>query len=634
MNFFEHQEKARRNTRLLVFLFILAVVGIATSIYVATEGAIGMSACKDKPNCQFSWWDPLMFLYVFGGTVGFVGLASGFRILSLRSGGSSVAEMMGGRLVSPDTRDPLERRLRNVVEEMAIASGVPVPAIYVMDQEEGINAFAAGYSTNDAAVAVTRGTLETLDRDKLQGVIAHEFSHILNGDMRMNIRVIGVLFGILAIAVTGRIILAFAGRSRGGDDKKDNAAVPALAVGLILLIVGYIGVFVGRIIQAALSRQREFLADASAVQFTRNPLGISGALKTIAGWEPGSALHAPKTQEVGHLLFGEGQASLLGGLLATHPPLEERIRRLDPSYKHEEGTAAEGSGTRTAAPAGASGFAGGGAAIRPEGVVDRVGRPTQAHLAQGVSMRAAVPEALNVAMRTPEGASRLTYALLLDDQPEVRGEQLDYLRQKAGTDDAIGAEALSAALGDLDARWRLPLLDLSTPALKKLDGTAALEFLGHVEALVVADRKVTLFEFALQRLLTRRLAHRKAPAAEAKGRVSSDDILSLLAALAAAGTEDDAAALAALKAGCARVPGMETSGLPEALAAARAASPAVVGPALDRLGRTNFEVRRAVLDAACFLVMADGKVVLDEAELLRVVAISLDCPMPPFLETF
>mgnify|MGYP001017651503 FL=1 len=321
-SFFEHQEKARRNSRLLVFLFALAVLGIAAAIYLAVMGALGMSECRENPACRFTWWDPVFFLYVFGGTLGFVGLASGYRILSLKSGGGSVAEMMGGRQVDPGTRDPLERRLVNVVEEMAIASGVPVPAIYVMDGEPGINAFAAGFSPNDAAVAVTRGTLETLDRDKLQGVIAHEFSHILNGDMRMNIRLIGVLFGILAIAVIGRIILSFAGRTRGS--KKDNGAAAVALAGLVLMIVGYIGLFVGRIIQAAVSRQREFLADASAVQFTRNPLGISGALKTIAGWEAGSRLAAPKTVEVGHLLFGEGQPSWLGGLLATHPPLEER----------------------------------------------------------------------------------------------------------------------------------------------------------------------------------------------------------------------------------------------------------------------------------------------------------------------
>lgn len=284
--------------------------------------------------------------------------------------------------------------------------------------------------------------------------------------------------------------------------------------------------------------------------------------------------------------------------------------------------------------AGASGFAGGGAAIRPEGVVDRVGAPTAAHIARGASLRAAVPEALNVAMQTSEGAMRLTYALLLDTRSEIRGEQLDYLRQKAGVDDATAAEALSVAIDGFDARWRLPLLDLSTPALRTLDGAVAVEFLGHVEALVAMDRKVTLFEFALQRLLTRRLARRRAPVVEAKGRASAGDILSLLATLAAAGTEDDREALASLQAGCARVPGLPASRLPGALAAARKVSPATVGPALDRLGRANFDVRRTVLDAACFLVLADEHIALDEAELLRVVAISLDCPMPPFLETF
>jgi Zn-dependent protease with chaperone function len=546
--------------------------------------------------------------------------------------------MMGGRAVSPDTRDALERRLRNVVEEMAIASGVPVPAIYVLDQEKGINAFAAGFSTEDAAVAVTRGTLETLDRDQLQGVIAHEFSHILNGDMRMNIRLIGVLFGILAIAVVGRIVIAFAGRSRGGD-RKDNAAAAFVIAGLALLVIGYIGVFIGRIIQAAVSRQREFLADASAVQFTRNPQGISEALKTIAGWDEGSRIRAPKSVEVGHLLFGQGQPSFFGGLMATHPPLEERIRRLDPNFRPEEAAAdgrmAQGVAGAGAAAAGAAGFAGGGAAIRPDGVVDRVGRPTAAHMARGVSMRAAVPEAISCALQTPDGAMQLTYALLLDADPGVRSQQVSYLRTHAGEVATEATLALSLALaGGFDARLRLPLIDLAAPALRKVQPATALEFMSHVEALVVADRQVSLFEFALQRLLGRRLARRRRPVDEARGRPSANDVLALLAALAVAGTPEDAQALTLLRTGAARVPGLDSSKLQQSLATARSSSPATVGPALDRLGRSTFETRRAVLDAACFVVMADGRVTLDEAELLRIVAISLDCPMPPFLETF
>ncbi|MGQ9592640.1 MAG: M48 family metallopeptidase, partial [Planctomycetota bacterium] len=337
MNFFEHQERARKKTQLLVFLFALAVVGIGLGIYLTLLLVLGLA----RPEAEWtagapvvrsqpvSLWQPQLFFWSLGGTAAFVGLVSLFRTATLKQGGGVVARMLGGRLVSRDTRDLAEKRLLNIVDEMAIASGIPVPEVYVLDGESGINAFAAGFSTDQAAVAVTRGTLETLDRDELQGVIAHEFSHILNGDMRLNIRLIGILFGILAIAVTGRFILrSTAGRS----SRRGKGSGAIVLLGLALMLIGYIGVVVGRMIQAAVSRQREFLADASAVQFTRNPHGIGGALLKIAQHLYGSALESPRAAEVSHLLFGEGsRPSFLASVFATHPPLEERVRRIDPS---------------------------------------------------------------------------------------------------------------------------------------------------------------------------------------------------------------------------------------------------------------------------------------------------------------
>src|SRR5471032_3060906 len=277
---------------------------------------------------QFDLWNPQIFLAVALGTIAIILIGSSYKTMALAAGGSAVSEMMGGRLVKPNSTDPDERKLLNVVEEMAIASGVPVPQVYVMDDEDGINAFAAGHKPGDATVTVTRGCMKILSRDELQGVIVHEFSHILNGDMRLNLRLMGTIFGILCLAIIGRILLQTA---RGGGRSRGQNPLPIL--GLALLIIGYIGVFFGRLIQAAVSRQREFLADASSVQFTRNPNGITGALKKIGGLgENGSRLAHAHSEEVSHMFFSNGISEAFIGLLETHPPLPGRIRVFDPNF--------------------------------------------------------------------------------------------------------------------------------------------------------------------------------------------------------------------------------------------------------------------------------------------------------------
>ncbi|HEV2089039.1 MAG TPA: M48 family metallopeptidase, partial [Cryptosporangiaceae bacterium] len=321
MNFFERQRQVRRLSWRLVFLFAVAVVGIVLTVDLAVVFALGGF---DRPIRQTVGVMLLTSLATGAG----IGLASLYRTLSLRAGGGKVARDLGGVGVPADTTDPRLRRLRNVVEEIAIASGVPVPEVYVLPDEPGINAFAAGWSPSDAAVAVTRGALERLNRDELQGVIAHEFSHVLNGDMRLNIRLMGLLYGILALAVVGRSLLYLGGR------RVSRSAAPIFVAALAALFAGYIGFFVGRLIQAAVSRQREYLADASAVQFTRQTAGLAGALKKIAGLPAGSAVRTPKAAEVAHMLFGAGRR--LSGLWSTHPPLLDRIRVLDPGTSAAE----------------------------------------------------------------------------------------------------------------------------------------------------------------------------------------------------------------------------------------------------------------------------------------------------------
>ena len=299
MDFFARQDQSRKQSLYLTFLFVLAVLFVAVAVYVAVQLAFHLSMGKpDTYRNGLTWFDFEMFMLVTFVTLAIITLGSLFKMFQLRKGGSYVAENLGGRRVMHLSADKDEKRLLNVVEEMAIASGVPVPQVYIMQEETGINAFAAGYTPGDAAIAVTRGCLSTLNREQLQGVIAHEFSHILNGDMRLNIRLIGFLYGIMVIAIVGRGLLRGSGRSR---NKKGGGQTILLA--LALMVIGYVGQIFGRMIQSAVSRQREFLADASAVQFTRNPGGIAGALKIIGGFNNGSSIVSPNAHEASHLFF-------------------------------------------------------------------------------------------------------------------------------------------------------------------------------------------------------------------------------------------------------------------------------------------------------------------------------------------
>jgi Zn-dependent protease with chaperone function len=421
MDFFEHQDKARKNTKVLVVYFVIAVVCIIASVYLACLLIFFGTQSQQHPGApipEFVLWDPQLFLTVVIGTLVIVIFGSLYKTAALAKGGSAVAEALGGRLLSPNTTHPDERKLCNVVEEMAIASGVPVPKIYVLDNEKGINAFAAGHALGDAAIGVTLGCMTLLSRDELQGVIAHEFSHILNGDMRLNLRLMGVIFGILCLTVIGRVLIY----SRGGRDRN-----PLMLVGLALIVIGAIGVFFGRLIQAALSRQREFLADASAVQFTRNPEGLSGALQKIGS--AGSKVESAHAGEVSHMFFGNGLGKSFLGSLATHPPLEERIRIIDPSWggKFKKISTKRKSSRKPAKPTssrspfptipgipgasnGDSGFATN--AVLMGAVLPNLGNPTPLHLRYAQELRSSFSEKVQSAAHEPLDATALVYAML------------------------------------------------------------------------------------------------------------------------------------------------------------------------------------------------------------------------------
>ena len=634
-DFFERQDVARRNTTRLVILFALAVLALIVSIdllLAATMGYLGRNPETGAVDWTLAADPRVLSLAVFG-TLLVAGGGTLFKIAQLRGGGKVVAEQLGGRLLNPDSTVPSEQQLLNIVQEMAIASGAPTPPVYLLDQEAGINAFAAGFTPSDAVIGVTRGAAEAFTRDELQGVIAHEFSHILNGDMRLNIRLIGLLHGILIIGILGYFVLRMGmfsgvGRSRS---RQQGSPLPLLALGAGLMAVGLFGMLFGNLIKAAVSRQREFLADASAVQFTRQPAGIAGALKRIGGATTGSGIQNPNAPEASHMFFGRATRGL-SGLFSTHPPLADRIRRIEPSW---DGALPEGPPAASARPsaAGVAAFAGGAASAGPP-TVDQVGQPAgEAHLQYAARLVKSLPAQLVSAAHEPYGARAVVYALLLDHEAAPRQRQLAHL--KGAADPGVYEETLRLMplVEQLDMRARLPLLDISLPALRGLVLAQYELFKQNVAELIQADDEIDLFEWSLHRILLHDLeAHfvkRRPPRVRhrtlASVRAHSELLLSMLAYAghrdlesARHGFEQAKRSLELPDARLRPVDDLRFTELDAALAALEEAAP---------------KVKRKVLRAAVACIAADRTVTATEAELLRAMSASLGCPMPPLLLT-
>ena len=621
MDFFGEQDSARRNTRWLVVLFLLAVVTIIVTLYLVLVGIMAFSA-SHQTSGSIAFWQPDQFLIVAISVSTVILFSSLYKVMQLSNGGGAqVAESLDGRLVTRATDDKLERRLLNVVDEMAIASGIPVPKVYVLDHESGINAFAAGTTTGNAVVAVTRGTLEQLSRDELQGVIGHEFSHIFNGDMRLNIRLIGVLHGILMLALIGRVILR--GGSRGhrvsSSNKKGGGGIILFA--LALVVIGYIGVFFGRLIKAAVSRQREFLADASAVQFTRNPSGIAGALKKIAGIGATRIRH-PDAESASHMFFGNGIDNFMS-LLATHPPVEERISRLDPYFEMDMQSSPSSSSSGAGA---AMGFS----AVGPlsgQGVRASVGNVGQQHIDYAHVLMERLPEPIWQALRNPQGARALVFALVLanDKSPE---NTLKAALPQASSDTVQRTLAVAALLKNVARADWLPLLELATPALAELPKIELEAIPGEIDALIGADNKITLFEFSLATLLRHTLNERSpSPQHRQAGSFKqvNEDIGQLLSLMVHAGHDDETlAGKAFAQALCVldssdKVVMVERSKL----------SLKALEASLERLTRLNFHFKGKIIEAATTAILDDGEVKHIELDFLRAIGASLDCPIPP-----
>lgn len=662
MDFFAYQAEARRRTRFFVLAFIVAVALVTLALDLV---AFTLLSARDtgQPEGPLSYAAqhpaPAVLLSLL--IIGVIGLASLYKSFELRGGGGVVARSLGGVRVDADTRDLKLQRLRNIVEEMALASGVPVPEIFVLEHEGAINAFAAGHTPANAAVTVTQGALDHLDRDELQGVIGHEFSHVLNGDMRLNVQLMGWVFGLLVLTLIGRTILQFSPRGR---DRRNGGAVIAFAAAM--LVLGYLGLLAGRILQAAVSRQRERLADASSVQFTRNPQGLKGALMKIAALSEGSHLTALHTESVAHMLFAPGVARVF----ATHPPLLERIRKLDPHFDPQEIERLAAQGVRESDPpqeaeahvppqpagslAGATaglGAAAGFAAPMPQqprnvpgvsatspvsampvsarSIAAQAGQVDSTHLVHAQELRVRLPDALREFADVPGKARSLVLALLLARDPEVRARQEQLLTGTLPALQLAAVQQAAAVARTLDPMLRLPAVLQIFPALRRLPVADRQALLKLVADLLSAEHTIDVFEFCLAKLVTTLLTDQmeaRAPHGNVTLESAAQSIHVLLAVMARVGAADDREARAAYEVGMQAVLAMRP--LPYV---SYSDWPRRLDAALPELEALQPLAKQAVISGLVCTIASDGRLTVEEAELLRTTCALLHCPLPPQL---
>lgn len=642
MNFFESQERAHKHTTLLIVLFgvaVIALIVMANLLVLVVFGVVNTQKMREGQAfvAQMDW---KMVATVGAGVSVVVLVGSLYKIMALSAGGKVVAESLGGQLIPRNTEEPNQRKLLNVVDEMAIASGTPAPPVYLLANEPGINAFAAGFSPRDAVLGITQGAIEQLSRDQLQGVIAHEFSHIFNGDMRLNIRLMGALNGILILGILGYYLMysaSFSGRRRSNDNS--GIAILALAVGL--MVIGFAGTFFGGLIKAAVSRQREYLADASAVQFTRNPNGIAGALKRIGALEAGSIVRNPGAPEVSHAFFAQGVTGFTQWLSSTHPPLASRILRIDPQWDGKfntaepppvespppvDGTSAlrrpdmvRNMATVTAQAAAAEAVA----------VIDQIGHPTEESVLLARSLLSDMPEAIREAAREPYGARAVMYCLLLDKGATLRKQQLALLQERADKDVYALTISLMPQMDALELKFRLPIIDIAIPALKQLSHSQYPPFLENLAALINMDAKVELFEWSLQKILSRHLEghfHKPLPATVRyiDPAQLTQELGFVLSVMAHAGAMDQNSSQRAFDASASM---SALTGL--TLLAKDQIRIADMDQVLGKLDRLAPVAKSRLLTACVISIWHDHGATPAEVELLRAFASVLDCPMPP-----
>jgi len=638
MNFFEHQDRARRKTKQLILLLTLAIASLVaiTTLLFAVLIYAGQQQTNISPGTQTQQdvWQgithslsPEAFAGIALLITSVVLLGTLFRFIQLQAGGKAVAESMGGRLLVGQTSDPDERKILNVVEEIAIASGSAVPPVYLIE-DDAINAFAAGYKPQDAVIGITRGCIHNLSRDELQGVIAHEFSHIYHGDMRLNMRLIALLYGILLIGLIGSFLIRYGGNRSMVRSSKDKSPIGILALGVGLLVIGYSGTFFGNLIKAAVSRQREFLADASAVQFTRNPDGIAGALKKIGGNVHGSQLQNAHAAEFSHMYFGQG-VKLYFNLMATHPPLEDRIKRIQPNWDGEFAQSTYiRSKTFTDEPSamGFSATAATASALDIDAALNQIAQPTPAQVVYARDRIAEIPTLLKEAAQVPFSARGLVIGLLLDRNQALRQQQLELLSDYLSAADVKDLTDVINITTQLDASLRLPLVELSFTALKQLSAEQRPPFIDCLNALISADQKVSLMEWAIYRIVIHNMSVKHKQVRDRQLGSMQTECQLLLSLIAYAGAPSEA------EAGAAFVQAKVILNFPDFTLLPRGSiTLADADKALEQLNLTKPLQKPQLLKAMSQCILHDGQVTISEAELFRAIADSLDCPIPPLI---
>jgi Zn-dependent protease with chaperone function len=639
MNFFKSQDEARRNTGRLVVLFLLAVVSLIVMTNLLVMLVFGYFSIEQAGSIGLHQFIQLIdwrvFLVIGAAVTLVILLGSAYKILALAGGGARIAEMLDAELVVYGSGDLKRQRLLNVVEEMAIASGTPVPPVYLLD-EDGINAFAAGYQPGDAIIGVTRGAIEKLNREQLQGVIAHEFSHVLNGDMKLNIRLIGLLHGILLLGMIGYYILRSTSHSRRS---KDSGGVAILGLGLV--VIGYAGTFFGNLIKAAVSRQREYLADASAVQFTRNPDGIAGALKRIGGDATGSIIENPAGVQISHALFSEGIKTWLGSLYATHPPLEKRIYSVEPNWDGEfdyskslETAAAEDERKMTRQPsseAQALTMATIAAAMTSGAIVDQTGQPTTSQLDYAHRLINDLPPEFVSAVNDPYAARAVIYFLVLDKDKAVHNEQLQHL--KSAADAGVYEETMKLLLAGYELRkeYRLPLVDMALATLHQLSVKQYRLFQENLDTLIEIDKKISLFEWSIRKIVFHHLDPvfiKKPGATQQNLRLAQTKhaCALLLSVLIFSGKQQGISEIEVFNQAIAEL------GIADiALLSKSEIRLEQLNNALDRLAQLKPLEKPRLLKACAVCITADKQITTDEVEIYRAISAIIDCPVPPLV---
>ena len=611
MDFFARQAAARGQSRWLLVSFFLSLLAVALALdlvlftFLASSRAHGL----DIDPLGYAARNPGAAIFSTLLVMGVLGLASLYKSVELRGGGGVVARSLGGVLVDPDTRDTRRKRLLNVVSEMAIASGVPMPEVYVLEQETAINAFAAGHTPANAAVTVTQGALDRLSRDQLQGVIGHEFSHILNGDMRLNVQLMGWVFGLFVVGLIGRLILDFSPRDR----RNNNNAIVVL--GLAVMVLGYVGMFFGRLLQAAVSRQRERLADASGVQFTRNPQGLKEALIRIAAMPDGSTLATPQAEQAAHMFFAEG----LHRAFATHPPLLERIRELDPQFD-------EGEIARVAAQMDAE------EPVRADAGVPRppgpgAGLESISALTGTMGYARDLPRAIGE-FQSPGRAQAFVVALLLSKEPAVRQRQYASLGQKLSPANFNFIQQIAPTVDAIDPMSRLPALQQVFPALRRVPVQQRRALAVLASELIYADSRIDAFEFSLMKLLETLLSDEleaRVPHGTVSLEAAQEEVNVLFTALAQLGAANEHDARMAHEAGMTVVLPMRTPEYTPLGDWARQLS-----EALPRLEQLEPFAKKRLIDGLVKAITSDEVMTEAESELLRTVCALLHCPLPIF----